>query len=220
MRTQIAALAALCLVAGTACAQEEEQPQEEAPPEQEAPEQDAAPEQQLEPKGSVDVYYVPTAHVEASVAGAGSGSDSGDGFGASGRFRAADWLEVTAEYQAVSYDDFGDLNQYRVGVGLVGEGGGGLFVEYIAAEDSIEADGFGVHAAFRGSIFYGQFGYLRLDEDTFEELSGFEWVLGFQVPVYQRFAAFADVRRTGLGRDGSDLELETADVRAGVRIGF
>lgn len=195
MRTQSAALAALCFVAGTASAQA--------------------------PVGSVDVYYVPTAHIEASTAlGSGSDSDSGDGFGARGRFRAADWLEMTAEYHAVGYDDFGDLNQYRVGVGLVGEGGGGLFVEYITAEDAIEADGFGIHAGFRGTNFYGRFGYLVLDEDTTEELSGFEWVLGFAVPVNEQFGAFVDVRRTGLGRDDSNLEIETADVRAGVRIGF
>ena len=193
MRTQSAALAALCLVAGTASAQGQ--------------------------VGSVDVYYVPTAHAEASTA-LGSGSDRGDGFGARGRFRAADWLEMTAEYQAVSYDDFGDLNQYRAGVGLVGEGGAGLFLEYISAEEAIEADGFGIHLGYRGTNFYGQFGYLQLDEDTGEELTGFEWVLGFAVPVSEQFSAFADVRRTGLGRDDSAIEIETADVRAGVRIGF
>jgi hypothetical protein len=195
MRKQLAAFAVLGLAAGAAHADP------------------AAPQ--------VDVYYVPLADIEASVSGVGSDGDHGDGFGARAAMGVLDWLVVNGEYQANGYQDFDDLTQYRVGATLVGSGALGLAAEYIVVDDAFEAEGFGVHLRFAGDMVYGQFGYVQLKSDDLDDSTGgYEFTLGALIPLSDAFKGFVDVRRTGIGRDGSAFEIETADVRAGVRFTF
>ena len=195
MRKQLAAFAVLGLAAGAAHADP------------------AAPQ--------VDVYYVPLADIEASVSGVGSGGDHGDGFGARAAMGVLDWLVVNGEYQANGYQDFDDLTQYRVGATLVGSGALGLAAEYIVVDDAFEAEGFGVHLRFAGEMVYGQFGYVQLKSDDLDDSTGgYEFTLGALIPLSEAFKGFVDVRRTGIGHDGSAFEIETADVRAGVRFTF
>lgn len=194
MRTQFAAFVALGLAAGAAYAED--------------------------PAGFVDIYYVPVADIQARSV-LGHDNDHGDGFGAKGMFKATEGVTVTGEYQAIGYQDFDDLTQYRLGAGLTGESGGGLFAEYIVTDDALEADGYGAHLRFVGSFFYGQIGYLWLDSDDLENtLHGWEFTVGAVIPMGERLSGFVDIRRTGLGRDGSEFETDTSDLRAGVRIAF
>jgi hypothetical protein len=188
MRTRLAALAAFFGLAGAAFAEM--------------------------PAGHVNVYYVPTAKIDAGA------DDRGDGFGVNATVSVLDGLAVSAEYHSVGYDDFGDVSQYRAGVGLSSDGQSGLFAEYIKTDDDAELDGYGVHYRLGGSYAYGQLGYLRLGDDNDDTVSGWEFVVGAAIPVSEPFSAFVDLRRTGLGHDGSALELELADVRAGVRFSF
>jgi hypothetical protein len=190
MRKQLAAFAALAATAGTAFAEL--------------------------PAGQVDVYYVPIAEIQAG------GSDHGDGFGARAAVGVVDGVIVTGEYQANGYKDIDDdLTQYRVGAGLMGDSGLGLLAEYIVTDDAFESDGFGVHVRMAGEMVYGQVGYLRMKSDDFDDdVGGYEFTLGALIPIMDSLQAFADVRRTGIGHDGSAFELELTDVRAGVRFAF
>jgi len=190
MRNPLAASAALALTAGAAFAEI--------------------------PAGQVDLYYVPLANIQAG------GSDHGDGFGARAAVSVLEGVVVTGEYQANGYKDIDDdLTQYRVGAGLIGEGGLGLLAEYIVTDDAFESDGFGVHVRLAGELVYGQIGYVRLKNDDFDDdVGGYEFTVGALIPFADSFAAFADVRRTGVGHDNSPFELELTDVRAGVRFAF
>lgn len=195
MRTQSAVMAVLCLAAGTAFAE----------------------------PGTVDVdlYYVPIAEVEATFPGVGTGGDHGNGFGVRAFAPVMDGLAVSGEYQSVSYQDFDDLTQYRVGAGWVGESGSGLFAEYVVTDDALESDGYAVHARLSTGFVYGQVGYLWLDSDDLEDkAAGLEFTVGAVIPVSERFSGFVDVRKTALGHDRSEFEAEISDLRAGVRVTF
>jgi len=196
MRNQLAALAVLAATAGAASAEI--------------------------PAGQVDLYYVPLADVEASISGLGSDGDHGDGFGARAAVSVLQGVIVTGEYQAIGYKDIeDDLTQYRIGAGLMGESGFGLLAEYIVADDAFEAEGYGAHLRFAGPMVYGQFGYIRLkDDDTDDDVGGYEFTLGALIPFSDALGAFVDVRRTGIGHDHSAFEVELTDVRAGVRFAF
>jgi hypothetical protein len=168
------------------------------------------------PAGHADLYYVPLAEIQSG------GSDSGDGFGVRAAVNVLEGVIVTGEYQAVGYKDIDDdLTQYRIGAGLMGEGGLGVLAEYLVAEDASKTDGFGVHLRLASEMVYGQIGYLRLqDDDADDDVGGYEFTIGAVIPVTDALGAFVDVRRTGIGHDHSPFEIELTDVRAGVRFAF
>lgn len=168
------------------------------------------------PAGHADLYYVPLAEIQAG------GSDSGDGFGVRAAVDVWEGVLVTGEYQAIGYKDIDDdLTQYRVGAGLMGEGGLGVLAEYIVTDDAFETDGFGLHLRLASEMVYGQLGYIRMQsDDADDDVGGYEFALGALIPVTDALGAFVDVRRTGIGHDDSPFELELTDVRAGVRFAF
>ena len=171
------------------------------------------------PQGHLDLYFVPSAKIELFTPGIGTGDDTGTGFGVKGMAPASDSLVFTGEYQAVGYDDAGDLDQMRFGVGFMGPRGGGLLVEYISVEEFIEADGFGAHLRLGSDNGYAQVGYLRL-EDDFEESTGLEFAGGFAAEISPALGAFFDLRYTALEGEDSNAEIETTDIRIGLRFTF
>lgn len=170
--------------------------------------------------GYLDVYYVPSAKIEVTIPGFGSGDDDGDGFGFKGLGRFGT-IGLTGELQSTSYDDSGiDNDQLRLGVGMVGPTTSGVFLEYVDIElDGSDADGFGVQGRLAGEHFYGQAGYISI-EDDFETTAGIELLIGFAIGDPQGAGAFVDMRRSMLEGDESDVEYEFTDIRAGVRVRF
>ncbi|MGH6960498.1 MAG: hypothetical protein ACREE7_08455 [Dongiaceae bacterium] len=171
------------------------------------------------PRGYLDLYYIPSAKIEESAPGFGSADDTGSGFGVKGMAPASDVLVFTGEYQAVDYDGGGNLDQMRVGAGVMGRRGGGLFVEYISMDDAVEADGLGLHLRFGDRTFYGQIGYVSLQDD-FEDNNGLELAAGFSARLGGNLGAFFDVRHTALESEDSGIEVELTDFRAGLRFIF
>ena len=114
----------------------------------------------------VDVFFIPSAELEVTVPGSGNARDDGDGFGFRGMVPAGG-IAVTGEYQTTRYDDSGiEFDQLRLGIGLVNETTSGLLLEYVDTElDGAAADGFAVHGRFAAENFYGQLGYVRLEDD-------------------------------------------------------
>lgn len=169
----------------------------------------------------LDLYYVPSAEIEVTFPGFGSGNDDGDGFGFKGMV-PADTIAVTAEYQTVSYDDSGlDNDQLRLGIGLIGPTTSGVFIEYIDSSlDDASADGFGLHGRLAGPMFYGQVGYVAL-EDDFETISGIEFVIGAAFGGERGgVGGFVDLRKSMLEGEDSDVEYEFTDLRVGIRFRF
>lgn len=177
--------------------------------------------------GYLDLYFVPSAKLDLTIPGVGSGSDDGSGFGArllaplSGTSAA-----ISGEYQSVGYDDSGiDFDQFRVGLGIIGESRSGVFVEFVSADlDGSKADGLAVQARLEGgggggASFYGQLGYAKLDDDA-ENLSGLEFTIGIALPINDQTGAFLDYRRSQLEGHDSGVEFEFTDLRAGIRINF
>lgn len=181
---------------------------------------------QAEGPGFIDLYFVPSAKLEYTDPGLGTFSDSGTGFGIKGLVPASEFFAITGEYQATNYDDSDiDVDQLRVGIGLTGPTTSGLYVEYIAATvDDLDEDGFGLHLRLAGrpsdaASFYGQAGYLALDND-FETDTGFEFTVGAAIEISGNMGVFADLRRTTLEGEDSEFETELTDVRAGLRLRF
>jgi hypothetical protein len=178
--------------------------------------------------GHVDAYYIPKADLEVSEAGF-TGDDDGDGFGLRGRFNATEQVFISAEYQAVEYDDSSlELDQLRVGAGyilpinttlnFVGQ------VEYISAEtdgpgiSSETDDGFGVHAGLEAALapqfsLYGSVGFVSIDDSD-----GPEFLVGARFQVAPNVSLFADYRATRFSDSGSDLDLD--DLRLGAGFHF
>lgn len=178
------------------------------------------------PTGFVDVYYVPSAKLDVTVPNVGSGDDDGDGFGVRGMGRVSDEVAFTGEYQSNGYDDSGlDVDQLRLGVGLIGKTTSGVFIEYVDFDfDGERADGFGLQARLAGQSsaavgLHGQLGYVSIEDNT-ENLSGLEFSIGVTFRLNERAALLADFRRTELEGEDSKVELEFTDVRLGVRLGF
>jgi len=170
--------------------------------------------------GYVDLYFIPSSKLELTVPGFGSGSDSGSGFGVKGMVPAAENVAITAEYQSTSYDDDVDVDQLRFGVGFTGPTGSGLFIEYIDADlFGLATDGFGLHARLASGAFYGQLGYLSI-EDDFEKNTGIEFAVGAAFPFSDTMGGFVDLRRTAVQGEDSEIEIELTDIRAGLRVSF
>lgn len=179
-----------------------------------------------DPKGHLDLYFVPSAKLDITVPGLGSGDDDGDGFGVRGLGRIGEAVALTGEYQSTSYDDSDiDIDQLRLGLGLVGSTGSGVFIEYVDIElDGDSADGFGIHGRLASDPaeaigLYAQVGYLSI-EDDFEKNTGPEFSVGAVVRLNPNAGAFVDFRRTQVEGEDSEIEFELTDIRAGVRFVF
>ena len=168
----------------------------------------------------VDFFFIPSAEIEVTIPGAGSGDDDGDGFGFRGMVPAGG-IAVTGEYQSTSYDDSGiDADQLRLGIGLVNETTSGLLLEYVDADiDGEAADGFAVHGRIAAENFYGQLGYVMLEED-FEALAVVEFVFGVTLGGRGPLSGFIDYRRSSLEGDESNIKTEFTDLRMGARLRF
>ena len=171
------------------------------------------------PQGHLDLYYVPSSKFDITVPGVGSGEDDGDGFGVKGMAPLSEFTVLTGEYQSIGYDAGFDVDQMRIGAGFMGEGGGGVMVEYVDVDEGLEADGFGVHLRLGGGNFYGQVGYLMLDGGD-EDVTGPEFALGFAADVSPNAGVFVDARRSMIEGEDSNVEVELTDIRAGVRFRF
>lgn len=193
MRARIAALAALLLLSGPLAAA---------------------------PRGYLDLYGVPSSEIEVSNPGlGGDADDDGTGLGVKGLAPAGGQLVLTGEYQTVDYGGDGELNQLRAGLGLVGRRGGGVLVEYVSFDEAVEADGLGLHLRLGARNFYGQIGYLALEDDV-EDATGVELAAGFAASLTRELGAFFDVRHTALEGDDSGVEHTITDLRVGLRLTF
>lgn len=172
---------------------------------------------------SVDAYYV-SSGIEVDVPGFGSADDDGDGFGVKGKFAFADQAFIAAEYQAVEYDNAGDLDQIRAGVGMNSDASQqavfyGL-AEFINLDDGSEDEsGFGLHAGGKYKIndmasLNARLGYVDIGDAG----DGFEWLIGGAFKFTEQVAAFVDYRVTYLEKSNVDTDLD--DLRVGVRFMF
>ncbi len=172
------------------------------------------------PEGHLDLFYVPSAKLEADSPAFGRLVDEGDGFGVKGMAPLSENTVFTGEYQSVQYDrGTADNTQFRVGAGFIGERGGGLLLEYIDAKDLFDATGIGAHLRLGGPRFYGQVGYVSLNDD-FEEVSGLEWSAGMALTGHDGSGIFVEVRRTALEGQETHDEIEVTDARVGARVAF
>jgi hypothetical protein len=176
--------------------------------------------------GALDLYFIPSAKVEVGVPGFGRFDDEGDGYGIRARLNGGGSLILQGEYQSTEYDDVdGELDQLRLGFGLVDNKGLSVHVEYVDAElDDEGADGFGFHARMESALTptmnaYGQVGYLMLEDDT-EDQAGVEFSIGLVATLSRQVGAFVDYRRTSLDGEDSEIELEFEDLRVGIRLSF
>ena len=171
---------------------------------------------------NLDIYYVPSADIDIDVDGGGEASDDGDGYGIKGEFQFSDQAFFTGEYQSVDYDDAGDLDQIRAGIGYRFTTNAlpiwyvrGEFVQLDDGDD--EQNGYGVHGGVRGENgrlgIVAEAGYVDVDD-----ADGFEFLVGGDYSIDSTFALFADYRYTDLDFDGGDITLK--DVRLGVRARF
>lgn len=183
----------------------------------------------LAQSNGVDVYYVDST-VEVTLPGFGSFDEDGDGFGARGAFAISEFAAVTAEYQAVSYDDVDlDFDQFRVGLAVSLTGTDVPLSWYGAAEyirteaddgiDSESNSGFGVHVGgdfelVPGLALGARVGYVDIDESD-----GIEWLVKAVFTVTPAFGVFADYRLTSV-EDDDDVQTDIDDLRLGVRLRF
>lgn len=173
----------------------------------------------------LDALYTFSANLESTDPVLGSEKFDGKGYGLRGVASLSDSLVLTGEYHSNTYDDIdGDLLQARAGFGLTGATPSGLYIEYI--RDDLfgdKANGYGVHARFESnetpSRIYAQFGYVNLNADS-EHLKGFEYLVGLTFPILASASGFIDYRKSNLKGSDSDVELDLADLRAGVRLSF
>ena len=174
---------------------------------------------------SLDAFYMPGANIEARQGGGGSFDETGSGYGVKALAHLSDLFMATGEYQTVSYDIPGaDRDDYRVGAGVGGASGSGLFAEYVSMETG---DGFGVHGRLAGSMtskleLYGQAGYVQVKDQ--ERFGGFEFSVGGSYGILDLgsfiLGAFVDYRLTNLDASETGLQLKFRDTRVGVRLTF
>lgn len=184
--------------------------------------------------GYVDVYGVAKFDLNVDVNGAGDLDFEGDGYGIKGAFTFADRFFASAEYQKVDYelDERGannvadsDFDQLRAGLGTRFEDGPALFYargEYLKLElsaggESVDEDGYGIHAGVRGEN--GRLGVTveggYLDVGDFD---GFEWLVEADYRMFDLIGLFVGYRWTQLSDNGVDLEF--SDIRAGATFYF
>ena len=166
--------------------------------------------------GHIDGYYIPIADIEVSP-GSVTFKDDGDGFGVKGRVHFADQMFISGEYQSVGYDSNIDLDQLRVGLGLLSPLGANTNlvgnVEYINADldvgpGSDSESGFGVHGGIAprlspAFVLTGTVGYVSIDD-----LDGPEFLIGARYLANRNISVFADYRMTRLSDRGVDLDLD------------
>lgn len=174
----------------------------------------------------VDAYVVPSSELEVDVPGQGSDSVDGDGFGVRGFGLVSPNVGLTGEYQSVGLDRGVDVDQLRLGAGLLTGTGLGLFAEYVKLDgDDGDADGFAVHGRYEaapngGALnLYGQIGYVMITDD-FEDNTGFEFSLGAAYRFAPQLSGFVDYRQTSVEGEDSEIELDLSDWRIGARFHF
>lgn len=182
------------------------------------------------PRGHVDGFAVAQTRRDR-LAGVVRSDEEGAGSGARGLLRFGRHLAVSGEYTLRDFDDTDvSFDEMRVGLGLMLDSTAGdtlgLFAEYNAlnSDKAGDLDGYSAHARLSRQPFgwfgwYGDLGYLILQDEARREFSGSDFSLGVLFSI-GRFGVFADVRRLQLyGRD-SNAQLAFTDVRAGVRLNF
>lgn len=179
-------------------------------------------------QNNLDVYYADST-VEVTVPGFGSFDEDGDGFGVRGAFAISELAAVTAEYQAVTFDDSDlDLDQLRAGLLIALSAFDTPLSWYAAAEyirleaddgfDSDSDSGFGLHVGGRFEVVPGlglgaRVGYVDIDDSD-----GIEWLVEAVLAATPTLAVFADYRLTSVEDD--DVETDLDDLRLGVRLRF
>lgn len=182
------------------------------------------------PRGHLDGFAVARSTLD-QLAGGVRADEDGDGAGARGLLRFGKHLAVSGEYTTRDFDDVNvSFDEMRIGLGLMVDSTAGdtlgLFAEYntLESDEAGDLDGYSAHARLsrQGSEWfgwYGDLGYLMLQDEAQQDFSGPEFSLGVLFSFGQ-FGVFADLRRAQLyGRD-SDAQSAFTDVRAGVRFSF
>lgn len=187
--------------------------------------------------GWVSGYYVPSAGVETLVDGPAGGTfttfdENGDGFGLQGEFPIADALALRAEWTGLEYDGDNDNERdadiVRLGGGLRNETGSGLFLEYTQIDAAgFEKDGPSIHARLGGGWpnglgLYGQAGYHFLggEDDEGGDVDGPEFTGGLEFVTAGGLGLFGEYRVMRLDGEDNNYEINTDEVRAGVRLHF
>lgn len=180
----------------------------------------------------VDAYFLSKGTLNESENGPGGRVEAeieDSGYGARGFATFAEFLAVTGEYQTTSYDAVGeDLEQTRVGVGLILPSTTGVFVEYNKHElGTLSLDGFAVHARVAGNSpsmqVYADLGWAMLTEDQSDlDFDGLEFTVGGAHAVTETFGVFLDYRTSALeaSEGGSNVEYRIDQFRLGVRAQF
>lgn len=183
------------------------------------------------PRGHIDGFAVARSRLHALAGGVRASPEEGDGAGARGLLRFGKHLAVSGEYTTRDFDDIDvSFDEMRVGLGLMLDSTGGdalgLFAEYntLESDEVGDLDGYSAHLRLSRQSsewfgWYGDLGYLTLQDEAKQDFNGPEFTLG-ALFSFGPFGAFADLRRSTLyGRD-SDAQLAFTDVRAGVRYSF
>lgn len=178
--------------------------------------------------GRLGAFLIPSSDIEArSGAFPATAEDDGNGLGLDLELPIADSVVLTGEWFQTEYDDSSDLDHLRLGIGAVGVGGSGLFLEYtqIDPQGSGRVDGPSLHARLGGDLsdavnLYGRIGYHFLSGDNNQDFDGPEFGAGLEFALAPQFGLFGEYRLMNLEVDDSGDELETRDLRLGVRFRF
>lgn len=176
--------------------------------------------------GRIGAFLIPSADIEVT-SGAFSAEEDGDGLGINAELPIADSVVLTGELFQTEFDDASDLDHLRLGIGAVGVGGSGLFLEYTQIEPDGDdpIDGPSLHVRLGGDLsdavnLYGRLGYHFLSGDDDRDFDGPEFGAGLEFALAPQFGLFGEYRLMNLEVDDSGDELETRDVRLGVRFRF
>lgn len=179
----------------------------------------------------VDGYFLSKSTLDLSFNGPGGeieAQDDGDGYGGRAMVTFGGNFAVTGEFQTTTYDDDFQLDQSRVGVGLILPSTSGIFVEFNQQEDDgISLDGFAVRARVAGNSptlqLYADIGWAMLTEqDADVDFDGLEFTVGGAYAVTEMFGIFLDYRTSALeaSEGGSNLEYRLDQIRMGGRVNF
>ena len=174
--------------------------------------------------GWIRGFLTPHAEVDVDAGLGGSGSDDGDGFGFAAELPIAQKAVLTAELSQVEYDDSSlEADNLRLGGGLVGPSGSGVFLEYTQLElDGSEFDGPSIHARLGGAVrdgfgAYGRIGYHFLSGEG-DDLEGPEFAGGLEFVGSSGLGLFGEYRLTRLDTDNADSDFD--ELRVGVTLRF
>ena len=121
-----------------------------------------------------------------------------------------------------------DADIVRLGGGLRNETGSGLFLEYTQIDAAgFEKDGPSIHARLGGGWpnglgLYGQAGYHFLggEDDEGGDVDGPEFTGGLEFVTAGGLGLFGEYRVMRLDGEDNNYEINTDEVRAGVRLHF